>query len=808
MATKEDIKEKLNVIGLDLDNLPEFLQKVRPIVFNPSRLNNDKELKVYKYVSISDIEIYCTPAYRDDAIKEKYDRALPLAEYIRKSEEDTEKSRDLLNAFDRISSISIKRIENEQKKMREKIPFTVHYHRSQLWQVYYSQDTNRYFMLVSLKEQTFDEFFYLLKKKIELDKSGKDEKIFIPISYVNYSEKFLTNKQINDIENYLWVFTKNWCLTYEVYDEKENLSLQIVGDTPIYDNLKSMYKIIIKTPEEALDFYNLSKALFILQTELDGRYIFQTQIDNDNKIEFFYKDKKLLYKDMPEFIKTEYIETEAAIKKFNQESFKLEKKLKNLKEECRKLDSEYFIKQKQISLYLECKKTFLGKVKYFFSKKKINKILKEEKEYKEEKIAVSKEPKPIQGFADDKKYHAIDDLVAIQALYEKSEKYVKDLNHDIAAIELKIKHIKKKIENATTYLNEIDEHKKSLFDFWKFANKDEMLELESGSNDKDIIPLSIKKKFDYDYDFEDLGIYYDKLERTKFSKSELDGIFIATTNVLPVINMIKDGEMNKDVIDELLRNLKSEYFTTLPSSAKNDFDIFGSMKEDSTLVRYLNNKAHRENEKDKFQILNINKKIDIFDFTEKLNGITNSLKESMHKIKTNYDLPIYKIVAVNEKLHQNDYNIFDINIERELASYENKFETSVKMLKLNFKEQYPIIFLSNAVYYDNSNNTLPAGMDITSKVLIDANMFEFELVDKTKIKTNRYFNDYDSFYPKLTQIYIEEYDIKLKDNAVNTQSEEKNKQQDNDSGKKEKDRKKKTEKKQEKESKEKKEQEN
>ncbi len=765
MATKEDIKEKLNMIGLDLDNLPDFLQQVKPIVFNPSRLNNDKELKVYKYVSIKDIEIYCTPAYRDDSIKEKYDRALPLAEYIRKSEEETEKSRDLLNAFERISSMSIKRIENEQKKMKEKIPFTVHYHRSQLWQVYYSQDTDRYFMLVSLKEQTFDEFFYLLKKKIELEKSGKDEKIFIPISYVNYSEKFLTSKQINDVENYLWVFTKNWCLTYEVYDEKEKLSLQIVGDTPIYDNLKSMYKIVINSPEEAMDFYNLAKALFILQTELDGRYVFQTQIDNNNKIEFFYKGQKLLYKDLPEFIKKEYIETEATIKKFNQESFKLEKKKKELKEKCKKLDAEYFIKQKQISLYLECKKTFLGKVKYFFSKKKINKFVKENVTDVEEKTETSNEAKPIQGFVDDKKFHAIDDLVAIQSLYEKSERYVKDLNHDIAALELKIKNTEKKIENATTYLKEIDEHKKSLFDFWRFANKDEVLELEAGSSENDVVPLNLKKKFDYDYDFEDLGIYYDKLQRTKFSKNELDDIFIATTRVLPIINMIRDGEMNKDVIEELLRNLKSEYFTTLPNSSKNDFDIFGTMKEDSTQVKYLNNKAHRESEKDKFQILKINKKIDVFDFTEKLNSIVNSLKEATHKIKTNYDIPLYKVVEVNEKLHQNDYNIFDINIEKELMSYENKYETSVKMLKLNFKEQYPIVFLTNSVYYDNTNNTLPAGMDITSKVLIDADMFEFELVDKKKVKTNRYFNDFETFYPKLTQIYVEEYDVKLKNNS-------------------------------------------
>lgn len=761
MATKEDIKEKLNVLGLDLENLPTFLTETNPIIFNPSRLNNDKELKVYKYVPIKDIEIYCTTAHRDDPIKEKYSKSMPLGRFIEESEHDSEKSAELLNAFERISDISIKRVALEQSKMADKIPFTVHYPKNQLWQIYYSADTDRYFMLVSLKEDTFDELFYLLKKKIEAEKKDKNEKVFVPISYVNYSEQYLSNKEINDIENYLWVFTKNWSLTYEVHDLDDKLTVQIVGETPIYDSLKTMYKIILRSKEEADEFYKLIKALFILQTELGSRYNFTTQINESNGIEFFYEGKKITYGDLPEFIKEKYIETEAEIKKFNQKSFKLEHKLKDLKAELKKEEAEYFIKQKEISTYLECKKTFFGKVKYFFSKKK-NKPKEEieEVENKEE----TKEPKPIQGYTDDKKYHTIDDLVTVQALYEKSERYVKDLTQDIKAIELKIVNTKKKIENATLYIKEIDQHKKSLFDFWKFANKDEVLELDAGDEIYDGDAQKIKKKFDYEYDFEDLGIAYDKLQRTKFSKQELDSIYVASTNVLPIINMLKNGDMDKEVIEEQLRSLKSEYFTSSNStlSSKVDFDIFGSMRDDPTQVKYLNNKSHRENEKDKFQILNINKKIDIFDFTEKLQLMTSSLNEAMHKIKFDYDMPIYKVGSINEKLHKTDFSVFNINAEREIESYDNKFETAVKLFKLNFKEGYPAVFLTNATYYDNTNNTLPNGMDVTSKVIIDADMFEYELVKKEKMKTNRYFNIPETLYPRILTIYIEEYDVYLK----------------------------------------------
>ena len=761
LATKEDIKEKLNVLGLDLENLPMFLTETKPIKFNPSRLNNDKELKVYKYIPIKDIEIYCTTAHRDDPIKEKYSKSMPFGRFIEESEHDSEKSAELLNVFERISDISIKRVALEQSKMADKIPFTVHFPKNQLWQIYYSADTDRYFMLVSLKEDTFDELFYLLKKKIEAEKKDKDEKVFVPISYVNYSEQFLSNKEINDIENYLWVFTKNWSLTYEVHDLNNKLTIQIVGETPIYDSLKTMYKIILRSKEEAEEFYKLIKALFILQTELGNRYNFTTQINEDNGIEFFYEGKKITYGDLPEFIKEKYIETEAEIKKFNQKSFKLENKLKELKTELKREEAEYFIKQKEISTYLECKKTFFGKVKYFFSKKK-NKPKDEIEEV--EKKEESKEPKPIQGYTDDKKYHTIDDLVTVQALYEKSERYVKDLTQDIKAMELRILNTKKKIENATLYIQEIDQHKKSLFDFWKFANKDELLELDTGDEIYEGDAQKIKKKFNYEYDFEDLGIAYDKLQRTKFSKQELDSIYVASTNVLPIINMLKNGDMDKDVIEEQLRSLKSEYFTSSNStlSSKIDFDIFGSLKDDPTQVKYLNNKSHRENEKDKFQILNINKKIDIFDFTEKLQLMTSSLNEAMHKIKFDYDMPIYKVGSINEKLHKTDYSVLNINAEREIESYDNKFETAVKLFKLNFKEGYPAVFLTNATYYDNTNNTLPNGMDVTSKVIIDADMFEYELIKKEKMKTNRYFNIPETLYPRILTIYIEEYDVYLK----------------------------------------------
>lgn len=53
--------------------------------------------------------------------------------------------------------------------------------------------------------------------------------------HVKYGEEFLNNKQINEIDNYLLVLTKNWSLTFEVYYTDDNWMFQIAGETPIYD---------------------------------------------------------------------------------------------------------------------------------------------------------------------------------------------------------------------------------------------------------------------------------------------------------------------------------------------------------------------------------------------------------------------------------------------------------------------------------------------------------------------------------------------------------------------------------------------
>ncbi|MGN1299207.1 MAG: hypothetical protein ACI4UE_04420 [Candidatus Scatovivens sp.] len=770
---KDDLLDKLNYLGLDLNNIPECFNYYEPINFNISRLNNDKDHKVFKYVPIDKIEILLTPTLRSDSIKSKYSNASPLITYLepysKNEEENIEKYSTFLRMLSTISIPDIENISNLQKEMEDKEPFRVKYNKDHLWQIYYSEATDKYFMLVSTEEQTYSECFYLIKKKIELynSNSKKSHKIFVPINYLNYSEELLNRNEIIDVENYLWLFTKNWPLIFEVYDNKNNLSLQIIGDTYVFDNVKSTYKIKLENSEEAIKFYKLLKACFILQTEIKDAFKFTTKIDSKNNLELYYGQIKLDYSVLPDFIKTQYMIAEEEIKAQTKSCNEEEKKLKDLNNKVKKKEKEYLEKQKEISTYLEYRKTFFGKVKYYFKSTKSKKNSAKLEENTEENNIEEKNSdvlKPMQLYTSEKDYYSLEDLITIYSIYEKGEKYCKDLELDLKAMENKLANYEAKVKNATLYISEIDKHKKSIFDFWKFANKDEQLALDVGIDNTNNTPSSqIRKSFDYNSDFEQMGIDMDKIQRTKLSKDEQDSIFVAKSNILFLLNMLRDNKMDKDILETNLMNLQNDFNKSRLFIDLDSFDVFGNIEEDSRKIKYIGNKSHRENEKNVFKLLNINKKIDVFDFTERLQYILNNLESSIKKIKANFDFPIYKLVQISENIKESCFDIFNLNIENELKNFEDRGEGALNLIKINFEENLPLLFYTNTILYDNNNNTLPEGMDLSTEVLLDCSKFNFELVKKYKFRTNNYFRESNNLIlPKYKDIFVYEYNINLK----------------------------------------------
>ena len=770
--TKGELQKKLDYLHLDLEDIPGELLDYSPLNFNVSRLNNDKDHRIFRFVPIDKIDILITPCLRTEPLKEKYAKAVPLHKYILPAEndEDIEKYTTFLKMLDAVNINEIENVASFQKEVERREPFKVKYNKDHMWQIYYSETVDRFFMLVCSKEKTFAEFFYLLKAKIEFAKSRARiaPKIYIPINAMNYSEEYLNRTEIADLENYLWLFTKDWALTFEVYNKANDLSLQIIGETVVYDDVKSNYKVKLTSREDALKFYKLLKALFIMQTEIKNHFNFTTKIDSNNSLELYMGEKRLTFEMITDFIKSEFQIAEAEIEVQNQKIKEIEEELDNLKFAVKAKEEEYQLKQKEISTYLEYKKTFIGKVKYFFKSSKINKKIKDEnkKEIEEGEQDASNTINitPINETLKDKKYYTIEDLVTVYSLLEKGEKNYKNLNQDLKALRLKFENIVSKVKNANLYIEEIDKHKKSIFDFWKFSNKDEKLSLEMGNEtEKDENKKTLKKSFDYEADHEDLGSKVDTIQRKKLSKEEMDSLFIAKTEVLYLLNMLRENDLNKRALENTLEELKEEFNSNRLYIDSETFDIFGNIEDDSRRLKYIGSRSHRENEKSKFKILNVNKKIDVFDFTERLQSIIGYLEGATPKVTAEYDFSLYKVSQITEKVKEQSFDIYNINVEKALEEYQDDGEGALNLIKLNYKEGLPLLYYSNIIFYDNTNQTLPIGMDISSNVFIDCKKLDFKLVRKNKFRTNKYFTESNNLIlPKSKDVFVYEYDVELK----------------------------------------------
>ena len=440
----------------------------------------------------------------------------------------------------------IEEIEQEQKILNKQIPFKIKYPKDYLWQIYYSEYTNKYFMLVTIEDLEYSAFFYLLKQQL----AGNKGKIFVPISYTDYSREYLTRAQETDIENYLWYFTKEWPLVYEVYDKENNLTVNITGKTYIYDDIKSDYKIKLKTKQDAEKFYKLLKALFIMQTEAPHYYNFEISIDGRGGLQFSLEGKKIIYEILSSVIKQEYLKAEEKNINLKKEQSKLEKALSKMQEDSKQKEQIYLEKEKQISVFLECKKTFFGRVKYFFKNKKLVKQKQEEKKQEAKQSTQIEQEK----YDEIKKYYTLEELIALYKKVNEKENKVKNLKLDEKALNNRLNNLNKKIENADLYIREINEHKKSIFEFWKFTNKDKKAELAEGEI-KEENTKKLKKVFNYELDFEDLSKQLDKKQRLELTQAETNSVYIATTDIIKDINTVANGEK---ITEERLEQIKEE----------------------------------------------------------------------------------------------------------------------------------------------------------------------------------------------------------------------------------------------------------
>lgn len=495
----------LEYLNLDLKKVPDSINNNDDIDIKASEIRNEKNYKVYKYISIKDINIVMTNARRLDEPAKKIESMKDLSYYFNTKNE--EEYKELLNIFQNASIEDIEDLEKFQKSIKTKIPSKIKYAKDYLWQIYYIERTKKYYMIVPLQETELQGFLYVLKKKIENSK----EKIYIPICNLEYTNTLIETAKIGTLENNLYFFTSKWPMIYEVYDNKNNVSINIVGNLEIYENISSDYKMKFSEKGEINLFYELLKTLFYLQTELSNYFKFEIVLDETGKIKFYCDDMELTNSNLPDFYLSEIKRNLKNIEEVTKIQKALTKKLNGLKVQEKQLNLELLNKQKQISTFLECKKTFFGRVKYFFKygKKKTQAIQTPafDENVEQENTGTIK---PL--YTND-----IEDLIYICKDLRTKTTVAATTRLDIQNASIKIDVLKKKIENATLYIEEIEAHKKSIFEFWKFTNKDEKSQLAEGII-KTETEQRIEKLFNIKEDFTEFGKQIDLKQRRELTR--------------------------------------------------------------------------------------------------------------------------------------------------------------------------------------------------------------------------------------------------------------------------------------------------
>lgn len=758
------LENKLKFIGLNLKRLPSFLKDFEPLNFKPTKSHDDINYKIYKYINVLDIEILLTPLDRTADLEQRYKKAEPLCNYLdTKNKKNAEKFETFMEMLDNLNTEDIEKLDEEQENLNETIPLKVKYENNYIWQIYYAPESNKYFMLVPTTEVTSAALFYLIKKQIESKKNKKKFYIFVPITHMEYSGNLYTSLQITDLENYLWYFTKEWPTIFEIFDKNENSTIKIVGKTKVYDNVVSDYIINFTQKDECIEKYKLLKALFLLSTSFPNDYSFKTAIGEEGELEFKYNSEVINYENLPEFIKSQAKERTDEIKNIIKERAKKEALLKKLKKKIDEQNAEYLEKQKQISTFLECKKTFFGKVKYFFNGRKKKEVVsikrKINNEEEQEDIQTSQKEVVTYEFVE-KKIYTIEDIIEILTKLDSIRKEYKNIKLDVKAAELKTENLTRKIKNAKIYIAEINSHKKSIFEFWKFANKDELPglnegELDENENDK------IGKIFDIDNDMAELGKKIDEIQRVKLSKNEADALFVFRycSRTMQILNEVKKNsdltEKQLKEIEKELKQLKKSFKADLKNINLTEFDVFGNILSNEKDNISINNVRHRESKKDKYRILNISKEITLEDFIDNVRNYLKLIKEVLNKIKTNSNLSIYKLS--NKKIELENLNIFNINPKNEFKDVDFSKSKEVYLYKVNIKENTPVAFYTNYVFYDNFNKTLPVGMDISTEILFDTFKSKIKETKHEEFNINVYEDEYTS---KVLKVNVIEYEGK------------------------------------------------
>ena len=94
-------------------------------------------------------------------------------------------------------------------------------------------------------------------------------------------------------------------------------------------------------------------------------------------------------------------------------------------------------------------------------------------------------------------------------------------------------------------------------------------------------------------------------------------------------------------------------------------------------------------------------------------------------------------------------NIFDIDPQKALEQALESKKENIILCRINLKEEMPVIYYSNIMFYDNFNQTLPLGMNLSSEVLVDLDRIKISCIKEEEFNINCPINEFETITKKI-----------------------------------------------------------
>ena len=88
------------------------------------------------------------------------------------------------------------------------------------------------------------------------------------------------------------------------------------------------------------------------------------------------------------------------------------------------------------------------------------------------------------------------------------------------------------------------------------------------------------------------------------------------------------------------------------------------------------------------------------------------------------------------------------------------YGNNINLYKLHIKEGTKGIGFTNIIFYDNQNKTLPVGMDLSTKMIIDTSKLHLRMLDQKSFNIMSFDNEQDDFSDfEIKKVTVFDYDI-------------------------------------------------